>query len=501
MPSNLIELVRQLADQPILLLGDLMLDRYIYGNADRLSQEAPVPVLHFHHEESALGGAGRVAAGITALGGKCRVVGLIGEDSAGAEVRRHLQDAGADVTPLLSTSRRPTIAKVRLVGLAQHRHPQQMMRLDYENSAPLESDLTAEVLQRMEQNLDWARVLCIEDYNKGLVTPEICQGAIAMARRRGIPVLIDPGPIADFSRYRGATALKPNRPEAARASQLPTATIEQCQAAAEWLQKHLELEAALVTLDKQGVYLAGREGQRHWIHGRERQVYDVTGAGDMFLATLSLCRAAGADWHEAATLANVAGGLECEKFGSIPITATEIVQELLMESRSHLGKVRDRESLLPELAQHRAAGKRIVFTNGCFDVLHVGHITYFKFAKEQGDILVVGVNSDASIQRLKGPKRPIVPEADRVRVLEGLESIDYVMVFDEDTPIPLLERLRPDVLVKGADYTKDQVVGGSLVEGWGGSIRLAPLIDGRSTTNVIQRILEAYGEAPHGTQS
>ena len=492
MSSNLIGRVDQFAGQRILLLGDLMLDRYFYGNAQRLAQEAPVPVLHFSHEDSALGGAGRVAAGIASLGGQVRVIGLIGQDAAGQQIQQHLADYGADISSLVTTDTRPTIAKVRLVGLAQHRHPQQMMRLDYEDASPIGQDLARQILDSIAAGLDWAQVLCIEDYDKGLLTDDLCQEAIAIAKRRGIPVLVDPGPIASFARYRGATALKPNRPEAARASGLPVDTPQQWTAAANWLLENIDLQAAIITLDKQGVYLADRDGKHQWIQGRQRHVYDVTGAGDMFLATLSVARSAGIDWPDSVTLANVAGGLECERFGSVPITPAEMIQELLLEARSHLGKVRTVEPLLAELQSHRAAGRKVVFTNGCFDLIHMGHVQYFKFAKAQGDILVVGVNSDASIQRLKGPKRPIVNEADRVGVLEALESIDYLIVFDDDTPIPLLERIRPDVLVKGADYTKAQVVGGSLVESFGGEIRLAPLIDGLSTSHVIQRILDAY---------
>jgi D-beta-D-heptose 7-phosphate kinase / D-beta-D-heptose 1-phosphate adenosyltransferase len=492
MSSNLIGMVDQFAGQRILLLGDLMLDRYLYGNAQRLAQEAPVPVLHFSHEESALGGAGRVAAGIASLGGLVRVIGLIGQDPAGRQIHQHLANCGVDISSLVSTDSRPTIAKVRLVGLAQHRHPPQMMRLDYEDASPIDAALATQIEARIASGLDWAQVLCIEDYNKGLLTDDLCQQAIALAKRRGIPVLVDPGPIASFARYRGATALKPNRPEAARASDMPVDTPQQWTAAANWLLENVDLQAAIITLDKQGVYLATRDGKHQWIQGRQRHVYDVTGAGDMFLATLSLARSAGIDWHDSVTLANVAGGLECERFGSVPITPAEMIQELLMETHSRLGKVRTVEPLLVELQHHRATGKKIVFTNGCFDLVHMGHVQYFKFAKAQGDILVVGVNSDASIQRLKGPRRPIINQADRVGVLEALESIDYLIIFDDDTPIPLLERIRPDILVKGADYTKDQVVGGKLVESFGGQIRLAPLIDGRSTSHVIKRILDAY---------
>jgi D-beta-D-heptose 7-phosphate kinase/D-beta-D-heptose 1-phosphate adenosyltransferase len=268
--------------------------------------------------------------------------------------------------------------------------------------------------------------------------------------------------------------------------------VDQYDAAGTLLLDRLALEAVVVTLDKSGAYLATRDGERRWLKTRPRQVYDVTGAGDMVLAMLAMARAAGASWAEAVALANVAGGLEVEKFGSVPITREEVMQELLSEAHEHLGKERTAEQLVPELQRHRAMGKRIVFTNGCFDLLHLGHVKYFQFARSQGDLLVVGVNTDASICRLKGPKRPITREDDRIATLEELESIDYLVRFGEDTPMKLIEQIRPDVLVKGADYRKDQVVGWDLVESYGGRIALAPLIDGRSTSAVIQRILEAY---------
>ena len=241
-----------------------------------------------------------------------------------------------------------------------------------------------------------------------------------------------------------------------------------------------------------GAYLATNDGQRRLLSTRPREVADATGAGDMVLGAMSMARIAGADWSDSVALANVAGGLEVERLGCVPITPGEIVQELLTEAHEHLGKQRTLEQLIPELQRHRAAGKRIVFTNGCFDLIHLGHIKYFQFAKDQGDLLVVGVNTDRSICRLKGSKRPIINEHDRMSVLEELESIDYLISFDDDTPLRLIEQMRPDVLVKGADYRKDQVVGWDLVESYGGQIALAPLIDGRSTSAVIRRILEAY---------
>jgi len=494
MPNQvgLIELVEGLPRSRVVLVGDLMLDRYLYGNAERLSPEAPVPVLHYQREEVRLGGAGGVAAMLAALGAEVRVVGVVGTDAAGADVRRHLVGCGASVESLIESTERPTVSKVRLVGLAQHRHPQQMIRLDYEEHAPLPPDLAAAVRGRVLAELASADLLLLEDYNKGVLAPDVCREVIAAARARNIPVLIDPANIADYSRYAGATALKLNRVEAARATGLPVDAPEHYDAAGTLLLDTLKLEAAVITLDKSGAYLATRDGERRWLKTRPRQVYDVTGAGDMVLAMLSLARAAGAGWAESVALANVAGGLEVEKFGSVPVTREEIVQELMSEAHEHLGKERTLEQLVPELQRHRAMGKRIVFTNGCFDLMHLGHAKYFQFARRQGDLLVVGVNTDASICRLKGPKRPVTREDNRMGLLEEMQSIDYLVRFDEDTPMKLIEQIRPDVLVKGADYRKDQVVGWDFVEAYGGQVALAPLVDGLSTSAVIQQILDAY---------
>ena len=493
MPTRLIELVERLPRSNVVLLGDLMLDRYMYGNAERLSPEAPVPVLHYQREELRLGGAGGVAADLAALGATVRVIGVIGADDPGKEVRRLLVECGADPGQVVeAVGGRPTIAKVRLVGLAQHRHPQQMMRVDFENPAPLEAEVSRRVLANLDAALAGADMLCIEDYNKGLLSPELCRQAIALARGRNIPVMIDPAAINDYSKYTGATALKLNRTETQKATGLPVENEDQYAAAGAWLLERLRLEAAVITLDKNGAYLATRDGERRWLRTRQRHVYDVTGAGDMVLAMLAVARCGGASWEEAVALANVAGGLEVEKFGSIPILPQEIIQELLSEVHEHMGKERTLERLLPELQHHRASGKKIVFTNGCFDLVHLGHVKYFQFAKAQGDLLVVAVNTDASVRGLKGEKRPLINEEDRIGVLEELESIDYLIRFSDSTPLRLIEMIRPDVLVKGADYKKEQVVGWDLVEGYGGSVALAPLIDGRSTSALVRRIVEAY---------
>jgi D-beta-D-heptose 7-phosphate kinase/D-beta-D-heptose 1-phosphate adenosyltransferase len=367
-----------------------------------------------------------------------------------------------------------------------------MIRLDIENNTPVDARTADVVVERVSAMLGEIDLLCLEDYHKGLLTIDVCRHVIERARAKGVPVIVDPASIADYSKYFGATALKLNRSEAERATGLPVRREEQYGPAAEWLLKKLQLEAVIITLDKQGSYYATSSGERRHLSTRQRQVFDVTGAGDMVLAMVAVARAAGASWGDAAALGNIAGGLEVEKFGCVPIAPGEIVADLLSEHKERSGKVRKLEQLLVELSRLRAQGRKVVFTNGCFDIVHLGHVEYFRFARRQGDVLVVAVNTDESIRRLKGPRRPIIPEDDRVSVLEELESIDYLIKFSDDTPIPLLEAIKPDVLVKGADYRKEQVVGWDVVEGQGGRVALAPLVDGRSTSSVIERILEAY---------
>jgi D-beta-D-heptose 7-phosphate kinase/D-beta-D-heptose 1-phosphate adenosyltransferase len=424
------------------------------------------------------------------------MVAICGTDQAGQEIRKLLAGYGVDITHILDTPDRPGIAKVRMVGLAQHRHPQHLLRLDFEDHSPIDAALGDRVVAALEKALDeGAMGLCIEDYNKGLLPDDVCKRVIGLAKAKHIPVFVDPYELANYSKYAGATAVTPNRREASAATKMPCDNEPCYGPLAEKLLSDLQLEAAILTLDKDGAYLATRDGERRWLKTRERKVYDVAGAGDMLLSMLTMARCAGADWVEAVALANVASGLEVEKYGSVPITPHEIKLELLTEQHEHLGKQRTLEQLVPELQRHRAAGRRIVFTNGCFDLIHLGHVKYFQFARAQGDLLVVGVNTDLSIRGLKGPKRPIVNEHDRVEVLEELESIDYLVRFEDATPLRLIEAIQPDVLVKGADYKKEDVVGWDVVEKRGGRVALAPLIDGRSTTNLIQRILDAHGDA------
>jgi D-beta-D-heptose 7-phosphate kinase/D-beta-D-heptose 1-phosphate adenosyltransferase len=491
MSQRLIDLIKQLEGRRVLLAGDFMLDRYIFGKTERISPEAPIPVLRFTREEQRLGGAGFVAAAVAKLGGRVTAIGVVGDDASGRSLIRLVDELGVDARIVVCPGR-PTIDKVRLLGSSEDRTPQQMIRLDIEQIHEVDAQSTRSIIEHASRAIDQTDALLIEDYNKGTLSPAAIGQLIALARDHSKPVLIDPARLDDYSRYRGATLLKLNRPEAERATQLPAREPEQWPVVANRLIESLDLQAVVITLNDRGSYLHTRAGGGELLASRARQVADATGAGDMVLATLGLALAAGATLHDAVALGNVAAGLEVERLGCVPITPQEVVADLLAEHASGSGKERSLDRLQLELNRHRAAGRRIVFTNGCFDLIHLGHVEYFRFAKAQGDLLVVGVNTDASIRRLKGDKRPVVNEDDRIGVLEELESIDYLVRFDTNTPIDLIRAIRPDVLVKGADYRKDQVVGHDVVEGYGGHVALAPLIDGRSTSNVIRKILEAY---------
>ncbi len=489
-PATLLALVERFAHPRIMLIGDMMVDEYIYGNAERLSPEAPVPVVQESYRERRAGGAGNVAADLATLGAQVLCVSIRGSDPAGELLVSLLQKSGADPSGVLIVPDRPTTSKVRLVGLAQHRHPQQMLRLDHEDTRPIGPDQESRLLDYVRANLPSCDLLCLEDYNKGLLTKTLCQQVISIARGLKKPILVDPAAVSDYSRYKGVTTITPNRTEAEKATGLllqdaPDAAPQLAAA----LLDQLDLEACVLTLDRHGMYLLERNkpGQLHTT--RARTVYDVTGAGDMVLACMAMARACGASWADAVDLANIAGGLEVEKFGCVPIKKEEILHELLsLESDAH-GKTPPLAALLVELERHRKAGRKIVFTNGCFDILHAGHVAYLQFARRQGDLLVLGLNTDESVRRQgKSADRPINPLADRMAVLAALAAVDYIVPFDEDTPAKLIEAVQPDVLVKGEDYAGKEVVGRETVEGRGGKVVLAPYLQGRSTTGIIERM-------------
>jgi D-beta-D-heptose 7-phosphate kinase/D-beta-D-heptose 1-phosphate adenosyltransferase len=388
---------------------------------------------------------------------------------------------------------RPTTSKERYIGKAHDRHPQQMLRVDYEVRTPLPEPLEKSLIHGIDTCLSSSDIILISDYDKGVCTPAVLRHVIDRARAFRKKVLVDPIRGSDYRRYKGATCLTPNRTEAQLASGLAIGSPAEALAAGDKLRQELGAEALIVTLDKDGMALSHADGRRQVFHTRPRQVYDITGAGDMVLSVIGLCLAAGADYDAAIALGNVAGGLEVERLGVATLTRDDLLRDLAAVPPSPC-KVLDWGDLVVELDRRRRQGERIVFTNGCFDVLHAGHVRYLQQARAMGQTLVVGLNSDSSVHRLKGPTRPINPAEARAEVLAALACVDYVAIFDEDTPLRLIEAARPHVLVKGADYRPDEVVGREFVESQGGQVVLLPLVPGHSTTRLVPHLRAAANQ-------
>ena len=488
MSADLIELVQRLGQPRILVVGDVMLDRYVWGDAERISQEAPVILLHADKREERLGGASSVATMLRALGARVALAGVVGADFDGGRLRQQLTDLDIDHDAVLVDPDRPTTVKERYIGRAQHRHPQQMIRVDYETRQPISATLEGQLHAIITQQMRKADMVLVSDYDKGVCTPKVLEGALTAARSLGLRSLADPIRGKDYSKYHGCSAMTPNRLEAGLATGLSLHTSAEALDAASRLREQLDLEAAIITLDKDGMALVHRDGRRQVFPTRPRQVYDITGAGDMVLSVLGMALAAGADYEPAIRLANIAGGLEVEKIGVATVTRDEILRDLLHNGAVGSQKVLDRTRLRHEAESRRRLGQRLAFTNGCFDVLHAGHVHYLQEARAQADLLVVGLNSDASVRALKGPDRPVNSEEARALLLAALQAVDYVSVFEESTPLALIQALRPDVLVKGADYRKEDVVGAAFVEAYGGRVHLAQFHEGYSTTRTLQKL-------------
>ena len=489
MPHDLPHWVRLCHGRRVLLVGDLILDRYIYGDAERISPEAPVPVLRAVEKREAVGGAGNVAACLRALGCHVLCCGCVGDDSHGQTLRKLLAELGVDGPDVMTMDGRVTTTKTRLIGLAQHRHRQQLLRFDEEETSPLPEADAARVIQRACALVAQADVVCIEDYDKGLVTQPLVQAIVTEAHRLKRSVLVDPGRLTRYDRYRGADLLTPNREELSLVAGRRFESLDAVGAAAEALRAELGVGAVVVTVDRDGAVLA--EADHPWRHLRTvpRSVYDNTGAGDAVLAMLAAAVAAGADLVSAVKLANIAGGLEVERFGCVPIAADEILAELRLEDRQRNGKLRAADDLAAELRLRRDRGETVAFTNGCFDILHAGHVDFLKRCSQQASVLVVGLNHDQSVRKLgKGSERPFNRFEDRATVLGALECVHYVVGFEEPDPEALIRKLRPDVLIKGQDWAETGVVGRDFVESTGGKVLLMPLVEGYSTTALVERI-------------
>lgn len=480
--ADLIALIERLGGASVLCIGDVMLDRFVRGRVDRISPEAPIPILTVTHEDTAPGGAGNVVRNLSALGAKAELIAAVGVDDAARELIRLLDAAPGLSLTVQSVAGRPTSVKTRYLAQTQ-----QLLRTDREAAGPLPAEDAAVMVAAAREALAACGAVVLSDYGKGVLSNAVVGPVIAAAREARRPVVVDPKG-RNFARYSGAAVLTPNRAELAAATDMPTGTEDEVVAACRKVIESCGVAAVLATRSEQGMTLVAGDEIRH-IPAHAREVFDVAGAGDTVAAVMGAGLAAGATLAQAAALANLAGGVVVGKAGTAVAWPHELVGALheAATQRSE-AKIVDGATAAETAARWRQEGQSVGFTNGCFDLLHPGHVHLLAQAKAACGRLVVGLNSDASVRRLKGPERPVQNEASRAAVLASLASVDLVVPFAEDTPIKLITRVRPDVLVKGRDYTVDQVVGAAEVRSWGGRVVLADLLDGHSTTGTLAKL-------------
>jgi D-beta-D-heptose 7-phosphate kinase/D-beta-D-heptose 1-phosphate adenosyltransferase len=477
MPSRLVDAVARLCAPRILVVGDLILDRYVWGEVSRISPEAPVQILDAAREELRLGGAANVAHNAAVLGARSSCGGVVGRDDAGGEFLRLVKSFGVRPSAVVRDPSRPTTLKTRLLA-----HNQQMLRIDRERRVPVSPAVERALERAIVRGAAASDLALVSDYNKGTMTPGICRRLIDAFARRGKPVLVGLKS-RDIDKYGRATGASLNRAELAVVT-----GSDDVAAGARKLVRRLGLKFLVVTLGERGMQVYSPTGTPLTLSAVARQVYDVTGAGDTVLAAFGVAYASGLPLEECALLANVAAGIVIGKVGTATVTREELLDHAVRGDGGGHRKVLTAPALLKALREERRRGRKIVFTNGCFDLLHVGHLGLLRFARSKGDVLVVGLNTDRSVRALKGPERPIVSADERAALLAALESVDYVTCFDERTPDRLIRQVRPDVLVKGEDYAGRNVVGRKFLASYGGRVELAPLVRGTSTSDLLSRI-------------
>jgi D-beta-D-heptose 7-phosphate kinase / D-beta-D-heptose 1-phosphate adenosyltransferase len=492
MPDGLVELVDAFGSPRVLVVGDYMLDRYVWGSVERISQEAPIPVLKVDitQPDHRPGGAGSVVADLAALGAKPAAAGIVGKDHNGTLLRDLIGKHATGVKGLIVDAARPTTVKTRMIARSQ-----QMLRVDEESNTEIADAPAKRLIEHCRRAVKKSDVVVVQDHGKGVVTRELMAALAKACRAAKVPLLVDPARTGDYMKYRGATVLAPNRAEAEHATGVHIMCKDTATEAGRKLIKSLGLKAVLLTLDREGIAVVAKGKQTEMVPANAVEVFDVTGAGDVVAATIALGLAGGHDLAGLARLANVAAGIEVGKIGVGTVTRGEILERIETGSSS---RIKSRADLATICADLRSRGREIVFTNGCFDLLHIGHVHLLREAKKFGDVLIVAINSDASVQLVKGPQRPIIPEEARAGMLAALQHVDYVTIYDEDTPTPLLKVIRPDVIVKGGEYGKEGVVGGALVEEMGGRIANVPMVDGYSTTKVAEKAGKTRGKKNMG---
>lgn len=475
-------LLDRMSDVRILCVGDLMLDRFVTGTVDRVSPEAPIPVLEVRDEATMIGGAGNVVRNLVAFGAEAVLVAAIGDDAAGAELSGLLDRTERTTAQLVTVAGRRTTIKTRFMTGGQ-----QLLRADYEAQGPVSDAVRSALLEKASASLATCGALILSDYGKGVLDAALVSELVARATAAGKPVIVDPKG-SDYAVYRGATLLTPNRSELRQASGMPTDDAEGVVAACRHIEKSCGIGGVLATRSEQGMTLVRGDAVHH-LPARARAVFDVSGAGDTVAAAMAAGLALGVEAVDAAHFANTAAGVVVGKVGTAAAHAPEILTAAYeAEFMSGEAKVATLALALDRVETWRRQGKRIGFTNGCFDLLHPGHISLLSQARAACDALIVGLNSDDSVRRLKGAGRPAQPEHGRAAVLASLTPVDLVVVFSEDTPLDLIAALKPDVLVKGQDYAPDEVVGAEQVRSWGGTVMLAEILDGYSTTETLRRI-------------
>jgi D-beta-D-heptose 7-phosphate kinase/D-beta-D-heptose 1-phosphate adenosyltransferase len=472
----------------VLCVGDLMLDRFVYADMDRISPEAPVPVLRLKHTREMLGGAGNVANNIASLGGRAILIGVIGRDATGDCLKQVLASLPKIESACVDTDERPTICKTRFIAANQ-----QVVRADDESLSPLSVVEHDKLLASIKSSIGRVNAVVLSDYGKGLLTRSTVTEVIAIARAAGIPVFVDPKS-SDFSHYTGATCITPNLKELAAAAGEPVTDVSGITRAARRVMAEASAGAILVTRSEKGMMLFEASGEVHSVPARAREVFDVSGAGDTVIATLALCVAAGRTLPQAMSVANAAASVVVSKLGTATADVAELMHEF--EEQDQDGAVtapgvQPLDRVRELVARWKQQGLVVGFTNGCFDLIHPGHVALLARARGECDRLVVGLNTDRSVRALKGPSRPVNTLDARAAVMAALRYVDCVVGFDDDTPLEIIRTLMPDVLVKGADYSVEEVVGGDLVRAAGGRVVLAKLIPGKSTTSTIGRLLGA----------
>ncbi|MGO3933959.1 D-glycero-beta-D-manno-heptose-7-phosphate kinase [Rhodopseudomonas pseudopalustris] len=471
--------------QTVLCVGDLMLDEFVYGEVSRISPEAPAPVIAAQRSEIDVGGAGNVARNIAALGASCIFVGLIGDDDAGRTLNAAL-DADARITPVLVCDpSRPTTRKVRFVSEHFSTH---MLRADWETAAPASAEIEQRLIDAVLAQLPRVDIVLLSDYAKGVLTARLIRETIDAAQKLGKRVIVDPKS-PNFALYRGATLLTPNRKEFCEATRSRADTPVEIARAAREAMVAADCAALLVTQSERGMTLVPRQGEAIHVPAHPVKVRDVSGAGDTVAAVLAVMLAAGASWDIALRAANAAAAVAVSKKGTASVSLAELRRKILPHAflAAEEKIVAAGGDLEPHLTEWRTEGLRVGFTNGCFDILHPGHVKVLTAARAACDRLIVGLNSDASVKRLKGDSRPVQDERSRAEVLAALEAVDLVAIFAEDTPLELIKRIRPSVLVKGGDYTRAQVVGHEVVDSYGGEVLLIDILPGHSTTSLVAR--------------